>query len=323
MMLKKFRCLVLAMALILVFVSCTTFAAKKPIKIVYGHTFPIDHFYTRGDLYFKKLVEKQSKGQIIVDVFPAFQLGSANELIQAVRSGAQQMFLGGMGAIWPKLNTFELPYLYRDDAHLIKVADKINSLIDPKEMAAKTGLRILGVRLSLARHLTSKFPVNSIEDVKGLKIRVPENAMFVGFWKALGAAPTVMPGSDAYTALATGTVDAQENPFTDIIGWKFYEQTKYCAMTGHILSLHFMLINNDFWNGLTARQRKILTDASAKSFAKVQEARSRAEKEAYDYLVKEGMQFTKPDLAPFREKAKAVWGKFGDAELVRKVNALK
>jgi tripartite ATP-independent transporter DctP family solute receptor len=322
MMLKKSRCLVLAMALILVFVSGTTFAAKKPIKLVYGHTFPSDHFYSDGDRYFKKLVEKNSKGQIVVDFFPANQLGSGNEELQGVRSGAQQMFLGGLGGIWPKFLTFELPYLYRDDAHLIKVAKKINSLISPKELAAKTNLRILGVRLSLARHLTSKFPVKKLEDVKGLKIRVPENAMFVAFWKALGAIPTVMPGSDAYTALATGTVDAQENPFTDIIGWKFYEQTKYCALTGHILSLHFMVINNDFWNSLSARQRKILTAAAAKSFTKVQEARSQAEKEAHDYLVKAGMQFTKPNLTPFRERAKTVWGQHGDAGLIKKINAI-
>jgi tripartite ATP-independent transporter DctP family solute receptor len=323
MMLKKFRCLALVMALILVFVSCTTFAAKKPIKIVYGQTMPADHFYTKGDFYFKELVEKNSKGQMVVDYFPAGQLGSGNEQLQGVRTGAQQMYLGGIGAIWSKLLTFELPYLYRDDAHLIKVAKKINSLIDPKEMAAKTGLRILGVRLSLPRHLTTKFPVNKLEDIKGLKIRVPENAMFVTFWQTLGAIPTVMPGSDAYTALATGTVDAQENPFSDINGWKFYEQTKYCALTGHILSLHFMVINNDFWDSLTAGQRKILTDASAKSFIKVQEARSQAEKELYNMLVKAGMQFTKPNLAPFREKAKTIWSQYGDAELIKKINALK
>jgi tripartite ATP-independent transporter DctP family solute receptor len=323
MMLKKFRSLVLVLVLVLVFVSCTTFAAKKPIKIVFGTSQPIDHFYTKGDLYFKELVEKNSKGQMVVDFFPSYQLGSGSEMTQGVRNGSIQMFEGGLGQIWSKFNTFELPYLFRDDAHQVKVAKKINSLIDPKEMAAKTGLRILGVRLSLPRHLTSKSPVNGIEDVKGLKIRLPEQQAFIGFWKAVGAAPVVMPGSDAYTALAAGTVDAQENPFTDIISWKFYEQTKYCALTGHVSPIHFAVINNAFWNSLTAGQRRILTDASAKSFSKIQELRSQAINEAYNYLVKEGMQFTKPDLAPFREKGKTVWSKFGDAELVRKISALK
>jgi tripartite ATP-independent transporter DctP family solute receptor len=323
MMLKKFRCLALVLALILVFVSCTTFAAKKQIKIVYGHAFPADHYFCKGDLYFKKLVEKNSKGQIVVDFFPTYQLGSGNEMLQALRSGAQQMYLGGIGAIFPKCLTFELPYLYRNDAHLMKVAQKINSLISPKELAAKTNLRILGVRLSLARQLVSRYPVRKLEDIKGLKIRLPENAMFVGFWKTLGAIPVVMPGSDTYTALATGTVDAAENPVSDIYTWKYHEQIKYCAMTKHILSLYFLLINNDCWNSLTARQQKILTNASAKSFNKVQKARSQAEKKYYDILVKNGMKFTKPDLAPFREKVKTVWEKFGDAELVEKINAIK
>jgi tripartite ATP-independent transporter DctP family solute receptor len=326
MMLKKFRCLALVMSLILVVIFGTTFAAKKPIKLVYGHDFTADHFFSKGDRYFKELVEKKSKGTILVDFFPALQLGSATEMLQATRSNAQQITLtspGALTSILPKIGTLELPYLYRDDAHQIKVAKRISSIIDQDAIAAKTDLRILNVRIRAPRHLTTKFPVHKLGDIKGLKIRSPENKLYMRLWQALGAVPTVIPMTDVYTALATGTIDAQENPFDSIYTWKIYEQVKYCALTAHIRSLSMMVINNSCWNSLTEKQRKIITNAAAKSAEMGFKDVEKDEKKCYNLLVKKGMKFTKPKLAPFREKAKTIWREFGDAELIKKVEAIK
>jgi tripartite ATP-independent transporter DctP family solute receptor len=324
MMLKKFRCLALVLALILVAVSCTTFAAKKPIKLVFGNVMVADHYYSKGDRYFKELVEKNSKGQILIDHFPASQLGSEPEQWQAVKSGAQQMFFGGTPNVyWPKLITFELPYLYRDEAHRTKLAQRVTSLIDQDVMAAKTGAHILGVRLCSPRHLTTKFPVNKLEDVDGLKIRVPGNPLHMSMWRAFGAIPTVIPVADVYTALATGTVDAQENPFDVVYSFKFYEQVKYCALTAHVRSLYFLLINNNCWKSLTAQQQKILTDAVEKSNKMIEKMRKKNEAEFEKLLGKEGMKFTKPDVAPFRERVKTVWEQLGDQELIKKIQAVK
>jgi tripartite ATP-independent transporter DctP family solute receptor len=327
MMLKKFKCLALVLALILVIVSGTTFAAKKPIKLVYGHSFPADHFFCKGDLEFKRLVEKNSKGQIMVDFFPAYQLGSQVEMVQATRNNAQQIIVTTFGSfvtVWPKMGTFDLPYLYRDEAHLFKVGKKINAVIDPKEMAAKIGLRILNVRYRSARHLTTKFPVNKLEDIKGLKVRSPESAVWLSFLKSWGTIPTVLPSSDTYTALATGTVEAQENPFDSIYTWKFYEQTKYCALTAHIREIQALLINDKCWKSLTAKQRKIITKAASVSAEMGIRDLKKFDKKYYNLLVKEGMKFTKPDLAPFRERViQTTWKQFGDEELIKKIQAIK
>jgi tripartite ATP-independent transporter DctP family solute receptor len=325
-MLKKFRCLALVMALILVVVSGTTFAAVKPIKLVFGNVFPADHFFVKGDLYFKELVEKNSKGKILVDYFPACQLGSSSEMFQATRTGAQQMFVNSPGSLspyWSKLGTFDLPYLYRDQEHLLKVASKFNSLINQNEMGSKTGMRVISVRIQSPRHLTPRFPVNKLEDIKGLKIRVGENAIQKALWKSLGAVPTTIPPADVYTALATGTVDAQENPFATIYANKYYEQIKYCAETAHIQEVSLMLINNKFWNSLTATQKKILSNAADKSSQMMIKAVIDNEDEYKKLLEKQGMKFTKPDLAPFREKAKTIWSRFGDQELLKKIEAIK
>jgi tripartite ATP-independent transporter DctP family solute receptor len=323
-MLKKFRCLALVMALILVIVSGTTFAAKKPVKLTYGNVYASDHYYVKADQYFKKLVEKKSKGQIIVDYFPASQLGSLTEQLQAVMSGAQQMYFGGgIQENWPKLRTLELPYLFRNDVHQLKVAKRLTSLIDHDGLIAKTGLRIIGVRLSSARHLTTKFQVNKLEDIKGLKIRVPQSALYMALWKALGAIPTVIPAADTYTALATGTVDAQENPFADTYANKFYEQVKYCALTAHIRPMYPILINNKVWNGLTKAQQKILTEAATKSCELSETLRKKSEGEYKELLSKGGMKFNTPELGPFMVKAKTIWSQYGVAETIQKIEAIK
>jgi tripartite ATP-independent transporter DctP family solute receptor len=326
MMLKKFRYLTLVMVLILVAVSSTTFAAKKPIKIVFGTCFTADHFFAKGDRYFKKLVEKKSKGQLLIDYYPANQLGSVSEQMAAVKSGAQQMFLVGVDAVgtyWPKIRTFFLPYVIRDDKHQIKLANKLTSLIDQEELAKKTNMRILNVRIRAPRHLTTKFPVHKIEDIKGLKIRTGENAMMIDFLKALGTIPTVISSADVYTAIATGTVDAQENPYDSIYTWKYYEVQKYVARTGHLRELNVIFVSNIIWKKLTASQRKILTDAAAKSAKMgIKDAQKENEK-YYKLLVKKGMKFTDPDLTQFRERAKSIVEKYGDLELFKKIQAVK
>jgi tripartite ATP-independent transporter DctP family solute receptor len=323
-MLKKFRCLALVMTLILVVVSGTTFAAKKPVKLVYGNVFSADHYYSKCDQYFKELVEKKSKGQIIIDFFPASQLGSLTEQYQAVKSGAQQIYFGGPPAVFmSKLNTFLLPYIFRNEAHQLKVMRKLSSLIDPNELAAKAGMRIIGTRRRSPRHLTTKFPVKRIEDIKGLKIRVAQSSLMVSLWKSLGAVPTVIPSADVYTALATGTVDAQENPFSDIYANKFFEQVNYCALTGHSRAIYMMLINSKCWNNLTLKHKKILMYAADKSCKMSESLRKKNEEEYKNLLAKEGMKFTQPDLAPFMKKAKTIWSQFGDAEMIEKIEKIK
>jgi TRAP-type C4-dicarboxylate transport system substrate-binding protein len=154
-------------------------------------------------------------------------------------------------------------------------------------------------------------------------IRAPENALFIAFLKAWGAVPTTIPATDKYTALATGTVDGQENPFDSIWDWKFYEPTKYCALTAHMRTLVMMVINDKCWKSLTAKQKKILTNAAAKNAEKGFKDVVTNEAEYYNNLVKVGMKFTRPDLAPFREKVKTVWTRFGDKTLIKKIQAIK
>jgi tripartite ATP-independent transporter DctP family solute receptor len=326
MRLKKIRCLILVMVFILFIVSCTTFAAKKPIKLVFGAPYAADHYCSKYDLMFKDLVEKQTKGQIIVDFYPALQLGTVPEELQAIKMGSQQMFATSPGNIvtfLPKMATFDLPYIYRDQDHHKKVAKNFATLIDQDEFVAKLGARVLGYYIDAPRNLTSNVPVNKLEDVKGLKIRLPEHPTSLALWKSFGAIPVVLPLTDVYTALATGTVDAQENPFIYIQTMKFYEVQKYCALTAHKREVGIILINNNCWKSLTKTQQKIITNVSNKCGQLKIQAAVESNEELAKTLAKEGMQFTKPNLALFRKQAKAIWGQFGDPELIKKIEAIK
>jgi tripartite ATP-independent transporter DctP family solute receptor len=328
LMLKKSRCLVLAMALILLVVSCNVFAAKKPIKLVFGHILAADHYFCEGDKYFKQLVEKNSKGQVVVDYYPASQLGNANEQIMAIMSGGQQMGCFGMGGgpfagRLSKLATLELPYLFRDEAHYLKVTRKIVSLLDQNELAAKVGVRVLSARIQPARHLSTKFPVNKIEDIKGVKIRVPENAPWIAYWKACGAIPVALPAGDVYTALATGTVDGLEFPMDSYYFLKFYEQQKYLALIGWMRNHFMLIINSNTWNSLTKKQQKIVQDAADKSSEMINKTTLDYEAKYKKMLEGKGIKFTTPDTAPFKKIGKTICKQFGDAELIKKFEAVK
>jgi tripartite ATP-independent transporter DctP family solute receptor len=326
MMLKKCRCLVLVMALILAVVSGSAFAAKKSVKIIYGSVFDSPTYFCKADVYFKELVEKNSKGQISVELYPSSQLGPVPEMYQAVKSGAQQMTTSAIGEFipfWPKYVTYDLPYLYRDQKHLLKVAKKFTAFNDQEEMATKIGMRVVGMRIRPSRHLNTKFPVNKLEDIKGIKMRVPQSPVSLALWRALGTVPTVVPGAEIYTALATGVVDAQENPIDGYYISKFYEVAKYCALTAHKTELVPIVANNNWWKGLSAAQRKIIADALDKSDQMSCRLAMKSEEEAKKLLITVGMKFTQPDLKPFREKAKTIWRQFGDEELIRKIQAIK
>jgi tripartite ATP-independent transporter DctP family solute receptor len=325
-MLKKSRCLFLAMVLILVVVSCNAFAANKPIKLVFGHIFGINYYFTKGDLLFKELVEKNSNGQIEVEIYPGAQLGPIPEMIQATQAGSQQMTIASgtyLSQYWKKLGTFDLPYLYRDQKHFTKVEQNYTSLINQDEMARKTGMRMLGYRDRTFIQLNTKFPVNKLRDLKGKKIRVNESPINVALWKALGAIPVVVPGAEIYTALATGVIEGAMCPFDGVLNDKYYEQAKYCVWTNQSQELLLTVVSEKFWKTLTKEQQKIIQDAVDKSNALVNKIAVEMQEEYYKGLVKVGEVFCKPDLKPFMKRAKSVLKEFGDAELIKKIQAIK
>ncbi len=285
------------------------------IKFGIGH--PPTHSFVKATEKFKELIEKRTNGQLKVEIFPSSQLGGEREMQEMVALGTLEMSVSGITVIYePLYALLEAPFLYRDRDHIRKVmASPI--VAELGESLLKKGIRYIGFYENGFRHITnSKRPINAPTDVKGLKIRTPENLAQIETFKALGAVATPMAFSELYNALAQGVVDGQENPLQNIWNGKFYEVQKHLAITSHIYNSAYILISEKFWSGLSAEQRKALAESIQEASAFQLDMVANLDKQLLQDMKAKGMQVTTPDQNAFRAATApaydAFYAKFGD-----------
>ena len=257
-------------------------------------------------LYFKNLVESQSKGQLKVQIFPSNQLGSERESLEGLKLGTHQMDLTSSGAVpvfFPEIQCLAMPYLFSSRAVAWKVFDGWFGQELAEAMAKKTGMRILGYCENGVRHfVTTKKKIETPADLKGLKIRTMENPAHMKLVKALGASPTPIAWGELYTAVQQGVVDGYELPTPLIEFVKLYQVSKYVVLDGHIYDPAFIWINEKFFQSLPDELRQIVKNAVIE--ANVIERAKQAywtEVLAAGNLKKEGMILTSPSPAAREE----------------------
>lgn len=211
--------------------------AADSYRLKLGHTgAPSHHYQTICTLFAKKVAERTG-GKVQIDVFPADQLGKQLESVEGVMVGTHDMVLASDTVLsnWvPNMGILNLPFLFNDLSDVRKVLDGPIGARLAKELEPH-GAVVIGWWENGMRHVTNnKRPIKTPDDLKGMKIRVPEGEVFVETFKALGAGPTVVSFGELYSALQLGTVDGQENPPAHILTQKFYEVQKYASRTGHI-----------------------------------------------------------------------------------------
>lgn len=250
-------------------------------------------------LYFKNLVESQSKGRIKVQLFPSNQLGSERESLEGLKMGTHQMDLTSSGAVpvfFPEVQCLAMPYLFSSRAVAWKVFDGWFGQELAEAMVKKTGMRILGYCENGVRHfVTTKKKIETPADLKGLKIRTMENPAHMKLVKALGASPTPIAWGELYTAVQQGVVDGYELPTPLIEFVKLYQVSKYVILDGHIYDPAFIWINDKFYQSLPVDLRSIVTNAVVE--ANVIERAKQAywtEVQAANNLKKQGMVLTSP-----------------------------
>ncbi len=266
-------------------------------------------------------IKAKSNGRIEIQSFPNGQLGSSRDMVESVASGALTMVTEGaaqLGQFVPQLSIIEAPYIWRDPAHMARalkspLMDELN-----KALVEKRGMRMIGVNYYGIRHLTSgKKPINSVEDMKGFKLRVPEVDTFRAMAEAWGARPTPLNFSELYLALSQGAVDGQENPLPTIASAKLGEVQKFLVLTGHIITPRLVIVNEAAWNKVPEADRTLIK-ASIEQAALWQDNEIlEQEKGLADTLAKGGMTVVKPDLDAFRKpvlesvpaKFESKWGK--------------
>lgn len=208
---------------------------------------------------FAEIVGELSNGDIKVEVYHSGQLGDQKTGLLAVMRGDIEMagdgspsWFADLGAM-PEFGVFEAAYTFKDLDHLYRVMSSkmVQDLFD--KLAAKTGLRVLDVWYLGTRELNlveKVGPVKKPEQLKGVKLRMPNNKTFLDMGKALGANPTPMAFGEVYLALKTGAIDGQDNPLPTDLSAKFVEVTKYIILTDHQIGMICPVINEKLWKSL-------------------------------------------------------------------------
>jgi len=279
-------------------------AHAQTVTIRWGDVVPATHPSVQMIERIAADVKAKSNGRIVIQAFPAGQLGGSRDMIDAVANGAQQIVTEGaanFGAWVPSISVVEAPYVWRDAAHLQKamsgpVGQKFNDTL-----VKARGMRILGTTYYGTRHITTTSKeVKSPADMVGFKLRVPENDVFKAMAEAWGAKPTPMNFGELYLALKQNVVDGQENPLPTIKSGKFDEVQKYLVLSGHIITPRLVVVNEAFWQGLSAADRKLLEDAIRAGIAWQDDELAKQEKSLVDTFKAAGMTVITPDANAFR-----------------------
>ena len=298
-------------------VAMTSFAAgpaKKPITLKLGHIQSESDLWQLGALKFAELVDAKTKGEVQIKVFPNSTIGNDRDMAEGLQIGSVDFALiaGVLGNFEPSIQIMELPFLFKDEAHLRKVMygpigdDLLARLLKSSD------IRGLAFWERGPRHLTTNKPVNSLDDIKGLKIRVPEIPPIIAAWKAMGTNPTPMAWGEVYTGLQQNVIEAQENPIPYIHAGKIYEVQKYIALTSHKFEYVMIAMSNKAWLKLSASQQKAITEAAAEATKYENKLVFEKSDDLFKDLQAKGMKVTRPDTTEWAKLARTVHKQFAD-----------
>jgi len=264
---------------------------------------------------FVDLVHKKTDGQIKISYFPGGQLGSTRECWEAIRIGTLDMYVSGdsvFATYYTPVAVISMPYMWDDLDHLHRFYNSPvgHELFEDARKA--TGIRMICELDRGPRQITNSVrPIYSIEDVKGLKIRVPEDPVLIEVFKAFGAKPTPVDWKEIYTSLSQGLVDGQDNGVDTVYGAKLQEVQKYFALTEHIICGYGIYMNDKKFQMLPKEFQDVLLEAGKEAVKYRRELLDETEsKNLQEMVEKNGMVVTRPDKSGFKEATKDIWEKF-------------
>ena len=293
-------------------------AAEITIQIGYENHpgEPIDE----GCKEWKRLVEEMSNGTMKVELYPSSQLGTKNDIMDQMIAGdsvvtlADGSFFAERGA--PDFDITVAPYITDNIEQFWKLLDSSWWKEQEAILENKAGMKLLAANWVYGtRHTLSNRPIRKVEDMKGLKIRVPNSPIFISTFEALGAAPTPLPLGEVYTALQQGVVDGVENPLPVLYNGKFQEVSKYLTLDGHMIFTTSWVCGTDFFNSLTAEQQNILLEAGRLAGFRNNEVVEKMTAEMIGKFKSEGVEIIEVDTAEFRKTTEKV---YSDPRIVNK-----
>jgi tripartite ATP-independent transporter DctP family solute receptor len=299
-------------SILMIFLLSLTGAAFA-LEIKFAHVVnEKDAFHVAAEK-FKGLMEKYSKGEVTVALFPNAKLGDERTLLERMKMGIVDSGIITTGPIInfvPSYGVIDLPFLFRDPDHAYKVLD---GSIGKKLLAdlESQGWKGLAFGERGFRNLTnSKRSVMTPDDIKGLKIRVMQNPVYVDSFKALGANAVPMAWTEVLTALQQGTVDGQENPLNVIMAFKLFELQKHLSITRHAYAPATILMSMATWKKLNSAQQSAAQKAAQEAAEFERAWDNKMESEWLKEVEVKGMIVSKPNLKPFLEAVKPVYEQY-------------
>ena len=279
-----------------------------------------------------KKLEAATNGRLSVQIYPSMQLGGEKEAIEQAQVGAlalARVSVGALGPVVDDLNVFNLPYLFRNTAHMQKVIDGPigQELLDKVTNNPKAGLVGLCWMDAGARSLyDTKKPIRNIEDLKGMKFRVMGNPMFIDMMNALGGNGVSMGYDQVFNALQTGVVDGAENNPPSFVFDNHYTVAKYYTLDEHLIVPEIVVMSRRVWDSLTPADQALVKKFGREAQLEERTLWIKYEKEAMDKAKAAGITVIEiADKKPFQAAVKPVWDKYGPkyAEMVKRIQAVE
>jgi TRAP-type transport system periplasmic protein len=256
---------ILGAAMLLAFAGCGRQDQDQTPRLRLAHIYDVGApTHACGAAEFAREVAEADAG-IEIRVFPGAVLGTEDELLEQIATGQIEMAIAGPSflAAWhPPIGAFDAAYAFESAAHLMEFADSLLGQELWEELRQRHGIRVIDTWFYGARHITAKKPVRRPEDLKGMRLRMPNAQVWQATAEAMGASPIPISFTEVYMALRQGVADAQENPIPTIQAMKFHEVQSHINLTHHVYSSTQLLISERVWQRLSEKQRDTLVQAA-------------------------------------------------------------
>lgn len=292
-------------------------ASGETYTLVVGSTVQDDSASGKALIeYFKPYVEEHSNGRIQVEVQNNSVLGSDRELYEALQLNTVQCSFGPLSTLAnfdKNFSVCDLPYLFADKDTAYSSLDGDFGAALAKNLPS-VGMRLLAYGENAFRNISNNVrPINTLEDLKGMKIRVMESNVNIATYSALGCNPTPMAFSELYTALQQGTVDGQDNGVVLTYTSKLYEVQKYYTFTGHLYAANAMVFSEAFYQSLPQDLQQVLLDGSQYAMKNQRQLNTQMEDQLIETMKSSGLQvnnLSADETAKFKAATAGVWDKF-------------
>jgi len=293
-------------------VGITLPAGAEELVLKFGHVGAPGSLFDVSANEFARRANERLAGKARVEVFGSSQLGKDQELLQKLKLGTVDFALPStvMSTVADEFGMFEMPYLVKNRDHMKRIENEIFWAKLAPAADAK-GYGIIAVWENGFRHITNNVrPINNPADLKGIKLRTPKGAWRVKMFQTYGANPTPMAFSEVFTALQTGVIDGQENPFAQIYSAKFQEVQKYLSLTGHVYTPAYVAVGKARWQKLPDDVRTTLEEVAKETQAFVYETAANMENDLLEKLKAGGIMVNEANKQAFIDASGSIYSEF-------------